>query len=219
MLTRRLLQRQPDLLQPDSFSGGSAEPGGGGDGSASVWSALGERVGAGSGGGASPRAVRAEVDVVHFHRDYLETAALSISAHSHASWCTMRMLVEKLHGGVECRAIDVSSVLDAAELAPATPQDAMEVAAGQGWSFEDLAVRVTERGFGILIGWRRLDEMRPSVHRPKTLNTPALHLGRAKRTGHGGSGLSSHAGGALINPSDKQEKLAWRVCDELLIVR
>ena len=99
-LTRRLLRRRPDLLTPDQHFGLASDDA----------YDVKER---------STNAVDAPVLVeeVYLHRSYLETTALSISAHSHADWAIMQLLLTH-NSGADVRAMPVTRWLAPAELYP-----------------------------------------------------------------------------------------------------
>ena len=94
-LTRRLLRRRPDLLNPNH----------------------GDPSNESTNIGLSADSFTPIIDEVYLHRGYLETTALSISAHSHVDWSIMQLLLT--HGsGASVRALSVADVLDPHELSP-----------------------------------------------------------------------------------------------------
>ena len=135
VLTKRLLELQPGLVQPqgeydDEDDEGINEEGAAAETATSSLDSL------------------PWVEVLPFHRQCLETSALSVSAHSHASWRMMRRLLDA-RGGVDVRSYRVSSVTELDANGGATT-----------FSFYDLADRMSAKatGRGVLIGWRRGDD-------------------------------------------------------------
>lgn len=89
------------------------------------------------------------IDVVVFHRNYLETAALAISTHLISSWFMLRRLLSA-RGGVDLLSIPVGAVLDGPEL-----QSDADGAVPTPFNFHELSSRVSQRGHGVLLGWQR----------------------------------------------------------------
>uniref|UniRef100_A0A7S3BZW2 Uncharacterized protein n=1 Tax=Haptolina ericina TaxID=156174 RepID=A0A7S3BZW2_9EUKA len=178
LLSRRLLERQPELLdsapvvQADMTPGhgmtprtpGSSHPG---DGSSQ---------GASAGSAANPGEVAPaeqvdsvdSVESVGFHRNYIETTCLSLASQSSASWAAVCILLDP-DGVVQLKTIGASAILTQGELSekPSTPRPVQtaltraELSRGQvlpnnGVSFLDLAERVrTKCNNALLIGFRR----------------------------------------------------------------
>ena len=192
VLTRRLLARQPELLMPSGA---------------------------------------ADVKVVYLHRNYLETAALSISAHSYASWAIMQQLLDARSGArlLVVPALDV--IADETDKTSPSPSPSVPSSSSElrihappfgheqqqcVCSFKDLSARVSARGLGVLIGWRRQGDpqklprqsMSPERAAKEAENKP-LYVDRlAART---------HNGPVMI-PKNADEKLLWLESDELVIM-
>ena len=135
-----------------------------------------------------------------FHRNFLETAALSITANGGAiNWAALRALLDP-NGGAELDAVRATRVVSR-----------KEVAQQRRLSFHELSQRCTARGLGVLIGWRRAREAEDTSSRKisqqlHASNTSLLHTETVHRP--------------VINPIDKDQALeAWRPADRLLLVR
>jgi hypothetical protein len=164
VLTKRLLDAQPSLIEP--LDEGDEDL----DDEANSEAEAEASTGSVSGGDASS----SWVEVVPFHRQCLETSALSVSAHSHASWTMMRRILDA-HGGIDVRSYRVTSLLQAHELADA-PGGLAGSAAEGGHSFYELAARISARrvGHGILIGWR-IGEGEPCINPADKFGKVPLH--------------------------------------------
>ena len=129
------------------------------------------------------------IDVVTFHRAYLETAAIAVSAHSHTSWLMLRRLLDA-RGGVDLRSVPVHRVLDPADICKEVGRD--DPGNDAKFNFHQMAIKVSERGHGVLLGWQRLeDEMV--------------------------SGYDENAS-RKINPNDKLTPMKWSAHDMLIVV-
>lgn len=129
------------------------------------------------------------IDVIAFHRNYLETAALAISAHSHASWIMMRRLLDP-RGGVDLRSLPASVVLEAHELCDASAEASSESSGLEPtFHFHELASRASERGHGVLLGWNRYEDSQSAQNWHRK-----------------------------INPRDKLQRMRWHERDQLIVV-
>ena len=146
------------------------------------------------------------VKFIQFHRNYLETAALSLATHSAASWFVMRSLLDAQQSETDLRSV--------------TPRQ-VGIKDGERLSFNDLAKRV--RGLGILVGWRRQPDDVAAPSRQNSIISAAAR-GSLVRRGSGPPRMA-RAGDAdddkpVLNPRDKEVKIAWYDEDdqELLII-
>ena len=155
VLTKRLLDAQPSLIQPQADDDDDDEARSDVDADAE-----------GSAGGSE---AASWVEVVPFHRQCLETSALSVSAHSHASWMMIRRILD-VGGGVDVRSYRLSAVLQPHELA------GDGAGSSPGHSFYDLAGRLSASSdrHGILIGWR-IGEDEPCINPAD--KSARVHLG------------------------------------------
>ena len=91
------------------------------------------------------------VQSVVFHRNYIETTALSLASHSNTSWVTVQMLLDP-HSGQSIRSVPV-------EAAVALPESSAEAKSrdegGVMFSFSELSDTTVTQSLGLLIGWRR----------------------------------------------------------------
>lgn len=147
LLTRRLLERQGSLITraPAPRSSPSS-------GAAVMKVEAVEGDGASSGGGG-------EVQPVVFHRNYIETTALSLASHSATSWLTVQMLLDP-HSGYAIASVRVGDAAALPELAKAPTGDASSEEAVRSkspsrHSFAELSDMLVGQGLGLLIGWRR----------------------------------------------------------------
>lgn len=170
VLTKRLLEAQPRLLEPRNSSGAKY------------------------------------VDVLTFHRQYLETASLALSAHSYKSWATMCRLLDA-HGGADLARVPAAQVLEPHELLqPRTPYgdvplDASESGGGELFSFHELSVRVAKRGRGVLVGWQRQADVREMGAAPSDVTS-----------------VDEENAARKMNPVNKAERLPWSERDMLIVV-
>ena len=119
VLTRRLVDQQPNLLDAMCAADDEAEvPGVGGS------------------------------SLLVFHRNYLETTALSVATHSHLIWSTLRMILYPIGGG-DIHLMPASACMREDERSPFPAGSKVAL------SFWDLAERVSQLNLGVLIGWRR----------------------------------------------------------------
>ena len=146
------------------------------------------------------------VKFIQFHRNYLETAALSLATHSAASWFVMRSLLDAQQSETDLRSV--------------TPRQ-VGIKDGERLSFNDLAKRV--RGLGILVGWRRQPDDVAAPSRQNSIISAAAR-GSLVRRGSGPPRMA-RAGDAdddkpVLNPRDKEVKIEWYDEDdqELLII-
>ena len=223
VLTKRLLERRPGLVQPQEgeeeeeeeeeerqqegeeekeYDHAEGQEDGG------VRYGRGEQGAAKGLGGAKISGTW--IEVLPFHRQYLETSALSISCNSHEGWVILRRLFDA-GGGVDVRDVRLEKILKPHELlggdgsgggngdgnGNGNGDDGGSGGGGDGgngggppgFSFLELSRRVSEleaqtRGSnGVLIGWQRAGE------------EPCL------------------------NPPDMGVPLQWRGTDRLLVVR
>ena len=205
VLTRRLIDQQPNLL--DAMCGADAEaevPGVGGS------------------------------SLLVFHRNYLETTALSVATHSHLIWSTLRMILYPIGGG-DVRLVPASACMRVDERSPFPASSNVPL------SFWDLAERVSQLNLGVLIGWRRAHRQPPGRGAPARHHSTSGDLGHlaAELTIGGlksvGSLLGGHQNvGAIasrqrergskskmeleLNPPDKGRRLLWCDKDELLVL-
>lgn len=206
VLTKKLLERRPDLLHPRDE-----------ETSLSRYGLLAEDT------ALLPEGMQF-VDVVTFHRNCLETAGLSISAHSSESWYAMKRLLDG-RVGIDLVNLPVASLLEPDELeqtvddetecepaapaaAPAPPPAAAPASAPApapevapliygpmpqpGLSFHELEERLAARGLGVLVGWRRLGD-------------------------HANPFAEAHVG-LTINPDNKASRVLWQAHDLLLLL-
>ena len=166
VLTQRLMRQQPDLLQPSQADDDDVD--------------------------ASQFGSAARCEVLVLHRNYIETSALTLSAHSHISWKIMRMLLgdydlgsahhslTSRHDTFEVRALPCLRVL---------PRSARLL------SFNQITELVGESGKGVLIGWHRALRAKPKVSsaRRNSLFSPS----RKDESGRDGKGAPSGGLGAL----------------------
>jgi len=158
LLTKRLFEKQENLIShtaPRKPAPPASGAGGGGGNRASI-----SRQGTASGGtptrqpsaataGAVAAAARdgaldstSAVESVVFHRNYIETTALSLASHSNTSWVTVQMLLDP-HSGYSIESVR-------ANLAMPIPTDGVTTCSWSDVSDQLVAVRA-----GLLIGWRR----------------------------------------------------------------
>lgn len=215
VLTRRLLRRRPDLLNPARLD-------------ASVRGAASLRAGG--------------VDQMNFHRTYLETGALAMAVHSLAGWQCFDAILHSFNGFAchpamqhaqprACTRLVRSSLPAPTRLRNATPSWSApktdravsrvrgralchrvhlcalrvtellthEELASSTWSFTALSHRVTTAGHGILIGWRRTDSHSSSTSlwtSPKALQARVV-----------------------LNPRHKDALLRWCNADVLVVLK
>ena len=94
-----------------------------------------------------------------FHRNYLETTALSVATHSHLIWSTLRMILYPIGGG-DVRLVPASACMRVDERSPFPASSNVPL------SFWDLAERVSQLNLGVLIGWRRAHRRPPGRGAP-----------------------------------------------------
>ena len=127
----------------------------------------------------------------------------------------------KPSSGIELTSLDVTTCLTAEELLPPQPKRVSCRAGGGGlsspdddasdatappWSpgcgrqrplnFWDVAARLRSLELGILVGWRRHDDLHPHGARP--CGTPSQKL--------------------TLNPADKEFRLLWGATDQLIVI-
>ena len=105
---------------------------------------------------AESRSDGSKVQTVVFHRNYIETTALSLASHSNTSWVTVQMLLDPFSGyliqSVPCdQVIDLESPLSSARGAVTDGKEDP----GCCLSFSDLSDALVTQRRGLLIGWRR----------------------------------------------------------------
>jgi hypothetical protein len=201
LLTRRLLERQKDLIEsaPRLRSGGMPAEGVRGRISLAPTTSLatptktgGEssRPAGGTQNGSAPPAN--PVQSVVFHRNYIETTALSLAAHSNTSWVTVQMLLDPFSGfAIQSILIEATVPMppiadEITDVHTLSLDDAGESVGEVAFSFAFLSDCIAahgEGGLGLLIGWRR------------------------------------QGGEVEINPADKAKFLPWRRGDELIVLR
>ena len=118
-----------------------------------------------------------EVQSVVFHRNYIETTALSLAAHSNTSWVTVQMLLDPFSGyeiksariedavpnnvravGASAPPQSTTTVSDFRSSSPPTTRTERNSKEGPEprlFSFADLSDILVAVGMGLLIGWRR----------------------------------------------------------------
>ena len=209
VLTRRLVDQQPNLLDAMCAADDEAEvPGVGGS------------------------------SLLVFHRNYLETTALSVATHSHLIWSTLRMILYPIGGG-DIHLMPASACMREDERSPFPAGSKVAL------SFWDLAERVSQLNLGVLIGWRRAHRRTSGEgDRPLRAHSTSGDLGHlaAELTTAGlksvGSLLAGHQnvgamasrlressrgskGGEMeveLNPPNKGRRLLWCDKDELLVL-
>jgi len=96
------------------------------------------------------------VQSVVFHRNYIETTALSLAAHSSTSWTTVQMLLDPESGyAIQSVRIEEAVPVGAVPSGAVPKQRAAAFATGMSYSFGDLSDHLVGLGLGLLIGWRR----------------------------------------------------------------
>jgi len=105
---------------------------------------------------ATGRPAESMVQSVVFHRNYIETTALSLASHSNTSWVTVQMLLDPFSG----QSIKSVPVEAAVAVVPPSPSS-HENKGGDGgsgaalYSFSELSDTLVGQSLGLLIGWRR----------------------------------------------------------------
>ena len=191
-LTRRLLQRNPHLLNipaedVDDRSRGTVVPRGHAEGgrspkrngrasSKTPWSAMlpgmpSIEIGAvgsrsASGGDLGSTDTDDFVDICFFHRNYLETAALAISAHHEMLWNMMTAMIDASGQGDEPPSQSEDEDDDLVQALPVALVLGRPSDENAKYSFNELAARVRNLGSSssggeprsqdVLIGWRQL---------------------------------------------------------------
>ena len=151
------------------------------------------------------------VEAIAFHRNYLETAALSVSAHSNVIWTAMLTLLSPMG----------AASISVAPLAECVPS--IWLKQELALSFNDLADVTTSRGLGVLLGWQRV--VRDSEDDAGGKTKAASRIRRAMQSSRSSRGRAkfvakfTQQGEAMLNPADKNEKLTWMKDDKLLFVR
>ena len=153
VLTQRLLDREPGLLEPLTKTEAEEGP--------------------------PPPTVESIV----LQRNQLETSALSVAAMRGASWSAIRLLLKPssgievvAHSAAACLTAD-ELLADGAE----PPSEEFSLVAGERsrtgprkFSYRDLAARMRALGLGVLIGWRRVEDTSGGLHhRAATVGTVA----------------------------------------------
>jgi len=133
------------------------------------------------------------VQPVVFHRNYIETTALSLAAHSVTSWATVQMLLNPDSGyAIQSLRIEEAVPMPAAAHPPGSPSKARisssesRCSAGDAavlHSFADLSDTLVVSGLGLLVGWRR------------------------------------SGGEVIINPPEKSKQIGWARGDELIVIK
>ena len=214
LLTRRLLERQMSLItsapkmpvKPKAVARGQSlkiatqdlvvdapSPSPPEEGPASVHSGAPNPVRV-SMEGRSKLPTRSEVQSVVFHRNYIETTALSLASHSDTSWTTVQMLLDP-SSGQNIKSVPVHHAITLSPNGVTVPPPASpglggskapeEPNEGPGtyYSFADLSDIVTAQSLGLLIGWRR------------------------------------RKGEVIINPPEKTKNVRWYRGDELIVLK
>ena len=174
-----------------------------------------------------------------FHRNYIETTALSVATHSGVSWSTLRMLLYPF-GGADIELVPVASCMVPAERARLNNHPMMGQEGGRPMlSFWDLAERVRELDMGVLIGWSRVTS-RKLTGGSRRAEAASQREGSVR--GGGGMGVSGRAGSMKrsgsrrahststgahnvpmdhveLNPANKAAFLPWGPEDELLVLK
>lgn len=211
VLTKRLLDLQPALLQPDNDDddGFDESPAGVDD--------------AGAAAAARKIPVSAWVDVLPFHRMCFETSALSISAYSHAGWVMTRRLLDAA-GGVDVRSYKASRVLEADELCADDHLSHQATGVGGTWRGGSSSGRAAVLGRGRVGGQAQLRQLSEGSDAPVRMDPGLSFYELAARVsampiGHGIL-IGWHRGGEepCINPKNKEEPLKWRKADRLIVV-
>ncbi len=219
VLTRRLLRQQPELLDTRcNLPAHAGLPPKLPPEARSVW----------GWGAANAEAKHGFhfVDVVYFHRNHLETAALSLSTHSTTSWYVMRHLLDA-YGEVDVNAEPVTAVLK--------PQEMVESC----FSFYDLAARCSEHKLGVLIGVCRQRRSTNAINEQEASRAEPFARTRLKRWfSRGGALVDQKKSNELaeekladaeqnrgaesepqINPPNKDLKRSWSRGDTLLLIQ
>ena len=76
------------------------------------------------------------------------------------------------------------------------------------WSYHDLAARVSARGHGVLLGWRRVGAWEKHER----------HETR-RENGRSSAAAGAHEQPKLLNPREKERALRWCADDMLLVLR
>ena len=135
LLTRRLFERQPDLI--DGAPASAAGAAGARPGESPASPRGGESI-----RGESSASTQSSQSVV-FHRNYIETTALSLATHSSTAWATVQILLNPTN------AYSIASVR-CQEVFALEPGSAERT-----HSFNQISDMLTVYGVGLLIGWRR----------------------------------------------------------------
>ena len=88
-------------------------------------------------------------DTLIMHRNYMETTTLSVAAANQSAWSALRTLIYP-GGGADIKTLFAASIIPPIEMASNVADG------GPKLSFWQLSERVRKKGFGVLVGWRRV---------------------------------------------------------------
>jgi len=96
------------------------------------------------------------VTSVVFHRNYIETTALSLASHSVASWATV------------CNILDTTNKTNLVSVTPfrVIPDDAVREGR-TSFSFYEMSELVMMQNLGLLIGWKHRSQNEVVINPPK----------------------------------------------------
>jgi len=198
LLTRRLLERQPDLLDSEPADEDATAPPNPQPSSVNSSVQDDEEL-------PQARSKPNEVETVGFHRNYIETTCLSLAAQSSACWTAISVLLDP-DGPVRLKTVKVTLLLRSGEMSKylstmqkppmltgharkshcQSPQQQQSSSDGVKLSFWTLAERVrVDLDNALLVGWRRLAEKNDVV----------------------------------LNPPDKEAGLHWCSKDKLIVIQ
>jgi len=202
VLTMRLLKQQPDILRSLQFATLDTL-----DANAPVKAlyragdvvagapAPGPAGGAPEAAAAAPAARAPCSTLLPFHRNFLETAALSVSANGLVCWDALQALLG-VYDARQMRQAKIRADGADAYVRPAELRvDGRQL--GERLSFIQLAERVRIQTGGLLVGWRRADGK-----------------GETEAAFRGSAGDSEPS----LNPANKHEKVTWGTDDVLLVL-
>ena len=174
-------------------------------------------------------------DTLIVHRNYMETTTLTVAAANQAAWSALRTLIYP-GGGADINTLFAASIIAPIEMASNVAEG------GTRLSFWQLSERVRKKGYGVLVGWRRVPRAESKakkrmIEQVKEAGMAAVQTAQSivkdsKPGGVAGSKASllhkdkdkdnSKQGGERglleLNPKDKDRKYAWKAADLLVVI-
>lgn len=180
-------------------------------------------------------------DTLIMHRNYMETTTLSVAAANQSAWSALRTLIYP-GGGADINTYFAASIIPPVEMASNVADG------GTKLSFWQLSERVRKKGYGVLVGWRRVPRAESKAKKGRIEQAKEAAKEMAKAAAETASAIVKDAGGGSkpggvagskasllqkektvanqggergileLNPADKDRLLAWKAADLLVVI-